>query len=99
MEFSSQSPCSPSRAVAYPAFNYLNLDWKKHTEIDPKYFRPTEVEYLKADPSKARKKLFWSPKVSFKDLVKIMVDYDLEQINLPSPGEGKRISDEKNIVG
>lgn len=73
------------------AFGYLNLDWKEHIEIDPIYFRPTEVENLRADFSKAKSILNWSPKISFKDLVKIMVDFDLELVGLPSPGEGKRI--------
>ncbi len=73
------------------AFAYLDLDWKEHIEIDPIYFRPTEVENLRADFSKAKSILNWSPKISFKDLVKIMVDFDLELAGLPSPGEGKRI--------
>ena len=73
------------------AFAYLDLDWKEYIEIDPIYFRPTEVENLRADFSKAKSILNWSPKISFKDLVKIMVDFDLELVGLPSPGEGKRI--------
>jgi len=79
------------------AFEYLNLDWQKYIKIDPKYFRPTEVENLKSDPTKAKKILNWSSKVSFKDLVKIMVDYDLESIGITSPGEGKRIIQEKGL--
>ena len=79
------------------AFEYLNLDWQKYIKIDPKYFRPTEVENLKSDPTKAKKILNWSTKVSFKDLVKIMVDYDLESIGITSPGEGKRIIQEKGL--
>jgi len=73
------------------AFGYLDLYWKEYIEIDPIYFRPTEVENLRADFSKAKSILNWSPKISFKDLVKIMVDFDLELAGLPSPGEGKRI--------
>ena len=79
------------------AFEYLNLDWQKYIKIDPKYFRPTEVENLKSDPTKAKRILNWSPKVSFEDLVKIMVDYDLESIGITSPGEGKRIIQEKGL--
>jgi len=79
------------------AFGYLNLDWQKYVEIDPKYFRPTEVENLKSDPAKAQKILKWSARFSFKDLVKIMVDYDLELAGIPSPGEGKRIIKEKGL--
>jgi GDPmannose 4,6-dehydratase len=66
-------------------------------EIDPKYFRPTEVESLQADISKARKFLGWEPKVTFEELVKIMVDADLELVGLNSPGEGKKILEEKGI--
>ncbi len=79
------------------AFGYLNLDWQEYIKIDPKYFRPTEVENLKSNPTKAKKILNWSPTVSFKDLVKIMVDYDLESIGITSPGEGKKIIQEKGL--
>jgi GDPmannose 4,6-dehydratase len=79
------------------AFGYVNLDWQKYIEIDPRYFRPTEVENLRSDPSKAEKLLNWSHKISFKDLAKIMVDYDLEIIGLSSPGEGKRIIKQKGL--
>jgi GDPmannose 4,6-dehydratase len=60
------------------AFGYLDLDWREHVEIDPRYFRPTEVDYLLGDPTKAMNRLGWKPKVSFKELVKMMVDYDIE---------------------
>jgi GDPmannose 4,6-dehydratase len=66
-------------------------------KIDPKYFRPAEVDFLLSDASKARKELGWVPKVTFNDLVKIMVDADLESIGLDSPGEGKMILTEKAI--
>jgi GDPmannose 4,6-dehydratase len=59
------------------AFGHVNLDWKKHVEIDPRYYRPTEVDWLLGDASKARKTLGWKPRVLFKDLVKLMVDADL----------------------
>lgn len=55
-------------------FNYAGLDWKEYVEIDSRYFRPTEVELLLVDSSKARKELGWSPRITFKELVKIMVD-------------------------
>ena len=48
------------------AFGALGLDWKKHVEIDPRYFRPTEVDHLLGDPAKARSALGWKPKVTFK---------------------------------
>jgi GDPmannose 4,6-dehydratase len=56
---------------------YLQLDWSKHVEIDPQYFRPTEVDYLLGDASKAKNILTWEPKVKFKELVKIMVEAEL----------------------
>jgi GDPmannose 4,6-dehydratase len=77
------------------AFGYLNLDWKDFIKTDPHYFRPTEVDYLMADADKAKQKLGWEPKVKFHELVKIMVDADLELIGLTSPGEGKKLLDEK----
>ncbi len=58
-------------------FDRLQLDWKKHVKIDPKYYRPTEVDLLIGDPSKAKKTLGWEPTVRFKDLVIMMVDADL----------------------
>ena len=58
-------------------FSYLDLDWEKYVEIDPRYFRPAEVDLLLGDASKARRKLGWEPKVSFDELVKLMTDYDL----------------------
>jgi GDPmannose 4,6-dehydratase len=66
-------------------------------EIDPRYFRPTEVDFLLADSSKARKKLGWEPKVTFKELVKIMVDADMKTLNLKSPNEGQNILKDKGI--
>ncbi len=63
-------------------------------EIDPKYFRPTEVEFLQADIRKAKQKLNWQPKVKFEHLVKIMVDYDLLQNGITPKGEGMKISRE-----
>jgi GDPmannose 4,6-dehydratase len=60
------------------AFGYLGLDWEKYVEIDPRYFRPAEVDLLLGDPTKARTVLGWEPKVSFKELVKIMVDSDMK---------------------
>jgi len=62
------------------AFGYLDLDWKKYVEVDPRYFRPTEVETLIGDASKARKKLKWKPKVNFKELVRMMVDADMKLV-------------------
>ena len=81
----------------FGGFNYMGLDWKEYVEIDSRYFRPTEVELLLADSSKARRKLGWSPRITFKELVKIMVDSDMELAGLDSPGEGKKILKQKGI--
>ncbi|MBI4643703.1 MAG: GDP-mannose 4,6-dehydratase [Deltaproteobacteria bacterium] len=62
------------------AFSHLALDWREYVEIDPRYFRPTEVDFLLGDSSKARQRLGWQPKVGFPELVKIMVDADLESL-------------------
>ena len=60
------------------AFNHVGLDWQKHVEIDPRYYRPAEVELLIGDASKAKRQLGWEPKVKFADLVKLMVDSDVK---------------------
>jgi GDPmannose 4,6-dehydratase len=78
------------------AFGYVGLDWNEYVRIDPRYFRPTEVDYLLSDAQRARKILDWEPKVCFHDLVRIMVDADMELMGLDSPGEGKSIL-EKNF--
>ena len=58
------------------AFSYLDLDWREYVELDPKYLRPTEVDLLVGDASKAKRVLNWEPKVTFKELVHLMVDAD-----------------------
>lgn len=60
------------------AFGYAKLDWRKYVEIDPRYYRPTEVDLLLGDSTKAKRKLGWSPTVSFRELVQMMVDADLQ---------------------
>lgn len=77
------------------AFGYVNLDWNQFVRIDPRYFRPTEVDYLLADPSRSARELDWKPKVNFQELVRIMVDADMERLGLPSPGEGRKVLEEK----
>ena len=66
-------------------------------EIDPKYFRPTEVDFLKADISKVKSRLGWRPRITFNELVKIMVDYDMRTAGLVPPGEGMSVSKEKGF--
>lgn len=63
------------------AFSYVDLDWEKFVEIDPKYLRPTEVDLLCGDATKAKKVLGWEPKTSFEDLVKLMVDADIKELH------------------
>ncbi|MEW5911256.1 MAG: GDP-mannose 4,6-dehydratase [Thermodesulfobacteriota bacterium] len=65
------------REFVEEAFAYVGLDWKDYVEIDPRYFRPADVEYLRGDPTKAKQKLGWEPKVKFHDLVRLMVDADM----------------------
>jgi GDPmannose 4,6-dehydratase len=60
------------------AFGLVGLDWEKYVECDRRYLRPTEVDQLLGDASKAKRELGWEPKVKFHDLVKMMVDSDLE---------------------
>ncbi|HYW70037.1 MAG TPA: GDP-mannose 4,6-dehydratase, partial [Pyrinomonadaceae bacterium] len=60
------------------AFSHLDLDWREFVEIDPRYFRPAEVDLLLGDASKARRELGWRPKVTFEGLVQLMVDHDLK---------------------
>jgi GDPmannose 4,6-dehydratase len=60
------------------AFSYAGLDWRKHLKIDDRYYRPAEVDLLIGDASKAKRKLGWAPKTKFKELVRLMVDADLE---------------------
>ncbi|GMU55444.1 MAG: GDP-mannose 4,6-dehydratase [Candidatus Xenobia bacterium] len=60
------------------AFERVGLDWERYVQVDPRYFRPSEVDYLLADSSRARQTLGWSPKVSFRGLVEMMVDSDLK---------------------
>ncbi len=73
------------------AFNYAGLDWKKYVKIDKRYMRPTEVDLLLGDSSKARRDLGWKPKVNFKQLVKMMVDADMALIDRQLHGtKGKK---------
>ncbi|WP_448380073.1 GDP-mannose 4,6-dehydratase [Gloeomargarita sp.] len=60
------------------AFGLVGLDWREYVKIDPRYFRPTEVDYLLGDATKAAKQLRWQPRCSFPELVRMMVEHDLE---------------------
>jgi GDPmannose 4,6-dehydratase len=66
------------RELVQTAFDHVGLNGSDFVEVDPRYFRPAEVDHLCGDSSKARKALGWEPRVSFRDLVHMMVDHDLE---------------------
>jgi GDPmannose 4,6-dehydratase len=66
------------REFVKEVFSYLGLDWHKYVEIDKRYLRPTEVDRLEGNASKAKRVLGWKPKVKFKELVCMMTDADME---------------------
>jgi GDPmannose 4,6-dehydratase len=66
------------REFVEEVFGYLDMDWQKYVEIDPRYFRPSEVDFLQGGASKAKRILGWEPKVTFKALAKIMTDADMK---------------------
>jgi GDPmannose 4,6-dehydratase len=66
------------REFVEEAFHCLDLEWQKYVEIDPWYYRPSEVDLLLGDATRARTKLGWEPKVKFKDLVRLMIEHDLK---------------------
>jgi len=72
------------------AFGHLNLEWQKYVKIDPRYFRPTEVDLLIGDASKAKTKLGWEQKVSFKELIAMMVETDIQAERLKLEGTRSR---------
>jgi GDPmannose 4,6-dehydratase len=69
------------------AFGSVDLDYSDFVEIDPRYFRPAEVDLLIGDPAKAKAKLGWEPKVTFAELVRIMMEHDLEEAKRAAHGE------------
>jgi GDPmannose 4,6-dehydratase len=73
------------------AFTYAGLSVEDHVRIDPRYFRPTEVDVLIADPSRSATVLGWKPRVTFSGLVKIMVDADLRSAGITPPGDGDEL--------
>jgi GDPmannose 4,6-dehydratase len=65
------------RELCELAFSHVGLDYRKFVEIDPRYYRPTEVDFLLADASKAERKLGWKPRTTFAELVRMMMDSDV----------------------
>ena len=72
------------------AFSMLGLDYREFVEFDPKYTRPSEVDVLQGDPTKARECLGWKPEVDFRGLIKMMIESDLEQARRENFGRGFR---------
>ncbi len=70
--------CHSVREFLDEVFGYLDLDWHQYVEIDPRYFRPSEVDLLQGDASKARRVLGWQPRVGFRELARMMADADME---------------------
>jgi GDPmannose 4,6-dehydratase len=68
------------RELCQVAFAHVGLDWTQHVVVDPQFVRPAEVDILQADAGKARRELGWAPRTSFADLVRLMVDADLERL-------------------
>ncbi len=73
------------RELVEVAFAHVGLDWRTHVVSDPKYYRPAEVDVLIADPSKACRELGWAPRIGFAELVRMMVDADLERLARSRP--------------
>ena len=82
------------REFVEAAFGHGGLDWRDHVEIDPRYFRPSEVDVLLGDPSKAHEKLGWRPRVTFDELVRLMVDADVTALEEQLAGKVTRYSHE-----
>jgi GDPmannose 4,6-dehydratase len=89
------------RELLEVAFDAVGLDWEKHVEIDPKLIRPAEVDVLCGDAAKAREKLRWEPEVSFEELIKMMVEADLEMVRAGANGNGYAVAGavRKDAVG
>ncbi len=81
------------REFVEEVFSYLDLDWEDYVEIDPRYYRPSEVDLLEGDASKARRMLGWSPKVGFKELARMMTDADMK-----IAGHEKLIAEQEEIA-
>ena len=69
------------RELAQIAFGHVGLDWERHVVIDPAFLRPAEVDLLIGDPAKAKRELGWEPKVSFEQMIRMMVDADVTRLS------------------
>ncbi len=79
------------RELCEVAFSYVGLDWRDYVVVDPKYYRPAEVDLLVSDPSKARRVLHWEPTVNFEELVHMMVDADLKLLQSEANRRGEPV--------
>ena len=79
------------RELCEVAFSYVGLDWRDYVVVDPKYYRPAEVDLLVSDPSKARRILKWEPTVTFEELVHMMVDADLKLLQSEANRRGEPV--------
>lgn len=95
---SKEKEVKKEKSIVHSPYSILPKAGDTLIEIDPKYFRPTEVDYLKADISKAKKKLGWKPRTTFDELIKIMVDYDMKLIGLTPVGEGIKACEKKGFT-
>lgn len=84
--------CHSVREFVEAACSYVGLDWRKYVVVDPRYLRPTDVDVLRGDASKARQKLGWEPKVTFAKLVRLMVEADIQLLNDKLSGDYERQS-------
>ncbi|ARV60965.1 GDP-mannose 4,6-dehydratase [Nostocales cyanobacterium HT-58-2] len=80
------------------AFKYVNLNWENYVDFDERYLRPAEVELLIGDATKAKRQLGWEPTVTFEDLVKLMVEADLQALGLPSPNGNGHFAVQDNAI-
>ena len=74
--------CHSVKEFVEIAFNFVDLDWKDYVVVDKKFYRPAEVQLLKGDYSKGKKKLGWEPKVRFEEIVKMMMEADIKNVEL-----------------
>ena len=79
------------REFVEESFGYVGLDWRDFVKEDPQYLRPTEVDVLVANPEKANRLLKWQPRITFTNLVKIMVDADIRKLGMEPKGDGDSI--------
>lgn len=79
------------REFVEESFGYVGLDWRDFVKEDPQYLRPTEVDVLVANPEKAKSLLKWQPRITFTNLVDIMVDADIRKLGMEPKGDGDSI--------